>query len=141
MTVFDKWFRCCLSGIASTTQWSRFWEQRIKVNFGPVQQLVRACQFLAIDWQAPTLLVKNAKQFSFAISDDLQGRASLETLSALRLEAKLNARLHDLRVFLHFAVASQEAARRPKDFGGLEGGLSEQRSAREHMYGAQLHFG
>lgn len=65
----------------------------------------------------------------------------MDTYVELRAEAKVEAKLHDLRVFLRFAVASQEAARKPKDFGGLGCGLSEQRRARECMYGAQLHFG
>ena len=53
-------------------------------------------------------------------------------------------RLRDLRVFLRHCAIAQEAARRPRDFGGLEGWLSEVRSssfARTFTPGATALFG
>ena len=60
---------------------------------------------------------------------------------SLRKTLKVDMRLHELRTFLRSAIAMSECSRRPKDFAGLERGLSENFQARECMYAAQLHFG
>eukprot|EP00959_Pyramimonas_sp_CCMP1952_P161297 3372833-Pyramimonas_sp.AAC.1 len=114
-------YRVVLANIAPLCMWRFLWAQRRRHTFGPFTLLDRACRHSP---RAACL-----------------AEADRRDPPRLRNAARVDDRPRDLRVFQRRCLAEREAARRPKDFGGLHQGLSEVREARKHMSCAQLHCG
>ena len=140
-TAIRMFYRVVLANIVPLDVWCRLWTQRHRHKFGPFVLLDRACQALGIEWCTATSFKSTYYTFNFNIRPELLPQAGRGAYPRLRKAACVNARLHDLRVFLRRCLAEREAARRPKDFDGVHRGLSEVHEAREHMFGAQLHYG
>ncbi|CAK0828910.1 unnamed protein product, partial [Prorocentrum cordatum] len=140
-TAIRMFYRVVLANIVPLSVWRSSWAQRRRHKFGPFTLLDRACRALGIEWHAATSFKSTHYAFTFSIRPELLAQADRRDYPRLRKPARVDARLHDLCVFLRRCLAEREAARRPKDFGGLHQGFSEVRGAREHMFGAQLHYG
>ena len=132
-TTIRLFYHLVLSGIIPMPLWDMLWRHRDRIHFGPFLAMGRACDLLGITWSTSTCLRAASTTCSFRIPAELIGQASRGAASSLSKAARLQTRLHNLRAFLRRCVAAGEAGRRPKDFAGLERGLSELRDAREHM--------
>ncbi len=85
---------------------------------GLVKALLQALKFLKVDWKSAFVFKRDDKLFSF----DPQTRPTTNKL------------LHLLRAFLRDAVLAKEAARRPRDFAGLERGWDTREEVRANTY-------
>ena len=133
--------RMFASGRLKPDDWSLLWAQRAIPFAGPVLQLRRALEGFKIQWIAATRLSTGGHSVSFDPGPALFAMAAIDRGKGLMNSRRVRGILHDVRAFLRFAVVHHEAIRRPKDFDGLQAGLSEDYDARKSMFALQLHSG
>ena len=133
--------RMILAGRLKPADWALLWARRSFPFAGPTAQFCKALGSLNIHWISATRISASGRTLSFDPGDELVTRASIGAVKNLMGSKKIQSILHEARAFFRYAVVHQEYIRRPKDFGGLDVGLSEDYAARKSMYAMQLHSG
>ena len=141
-----QWARMFHSDRWSEQLLSELWESRDLAVAGPCRQVQDALQWLGAEWRSALewAFTANGRTITCALDcalPDQETRQRLQTTRERCQHKVVREMLHRVRAFIRHALVAKEAARRPKDFAGLEEGWCEQPVVREHTYAMRLVFG
>ena len=134
-----QWVRCRLSGRLSACDWEHLWAHRARSPGGYFAQLRVVHDFLGISWNGPYQWTLSGHGFShsFCLPTSLNSQDD-RPLKLQCADKPIRSLLHEFRVFARCALCVYEAGRRPKHFGGLEVGMSEDREIRQASLAMRL---
>jgi hypothetical protein len=127
-------WRLLLSGRGSPADITTQWNLRDGAILGASVSALNALRMLGINWSRPFELTSGPLKLNFAVPHALLSAATPSTTKTATRSPSMSRLGHALRAFCRQVVARADALRRPKDFAGLEVGLSEDPLLRAHTF-------
>ena len=120
--------------ILTVDDWNNMWQARSSNKCGLPCQFLSALRFLGAEWADPFIISFGGNSVDFHVDDASCTDVALQRPTATLSTVRLAPLWHCLRDFLRFTVSAHEAARRPRDYKGLEAGWCRKDDLRQLQY-------
>ena len=127
-------FPLLLMRVWSPEEWGHMWISRNVATCGLLRSVTWAVRDLSINWDAPFRWSCGSRQLDLSVPQQLLDRSDRETFRKHMRDHEIQRKLHDVREFLRFVVATSEAVRLPYLYAGLEDGWMEDTQIRRSTH-------